>query len=408
MMPVRSLRIAAVSLLRHKLRTALAMSGLVIGVAVVLVMVAVGEGAKHEVLVQIERFGTDTLVVMPAPAIAAPGRDLQSSKATSLRLGDAEAMVAECASVVRTAPARSGTKRVKHGPNSAMVTILGTTPVYQSIRSAPVASGRYFTAEEAAAASRVAVIGTTVVEKLFPDTNPLGAQFRVGHVPFRVIGVLESKGTSVDGNGDEDNQIIVPVKTAMRRVFNLQHLDQVFVQVSGSDKLARAETEIAELLRARHDLRRFRRSDDFMIEDQARALRVEMEAADSFTTMIAGLAGVSLFVGGIGILSIMLITVRERVGEIGLRMAIGARPRDILVQFISESLMLGACGGLFGMGLGLAIALGIGEFTDWTTQVSPEWGLAALVASVALGVVAGVYPAMRAARLDPIVALRAD
>jgi putative ABC transport system permease protein len=405
---VRSLRISTGSLLRHKLRTALAMSGLVVGVAVVLVMVAVGEGAKREVLAQIERLGTNMLVVMPAEALPTPGRDLQTSRATSLGLGDSEALVAECPTVELTAPARSGTKRVKYGRDSTMATILGTTPAYREIRRAPVERGRYFSEEEATSAQRVAVIGATVVKHLFADSDPLGAQFRIGHVPFRVIGVLKSKGASADGGGDEDNQVLVPVKTALRRLFNIDHLDQVYVQVAAEASLAKAETEIAQLLRTRHDLDRLRRADDFQIEDQARALRTEVSAADSFTTMIAGMAGVSLFVGGIGILSIMLITIRERVGEIGLRMAIGARPRDILVQFMSEALMLGACGGTLGLALGLSVAFGIGEFTEWTTYVSPEWGLAALIASVLLGVVAGVYPAMRAAAMDPIVALRAE
>ena len=255
---------------------------------------------------------------------------------------------------------------------------------------------------------RVAVVGATVVERLFAGADPIGARFRIGHVPFRVVGILAAKGTSVDGSGDEDNVVLVPVKTAMRRVFNLDHLDQVYVQATGRDELTKAEAEIAELLRVRHDLDHLRKPDDFEVEDQARALRADMETADSFTTMIAGLAGVSLFVGGVGILAIMLITVRERVSEIGLRMAVGARPRDILVQFMSEALMLGLSGGVFGLASGLAVAFGIGEFTEWATHASPEWGLAALAASLVLGVLAGVYPAMRAASMNPIIALRSE
>ena len=405
---VRILRTSVGSLLRHKLRTALAMSGLVIGVAVVLVMVAVGEGAKREVLEQIDRFGTNMLVVSPAEAVPVPGRALQVGRATTLRVSDSEAIAASCAAVVKSAPARSGTKRVKFGPNSTLATVLGTTPEYEEIRNAPVVRGRYFTEAEVASASRVAVIGATVVKRLFADADPLGNELRIGHVPFRIIGVLASKGTSADGSGDEDNQVLVPVKTAMRRLFNIDHLDQVYVQASSRDDLSRAETQIAALLRRRHDLGRLRKPDDFKIEDQARALRAKATAADSFTTMIAGLAGVSLFVGGVGILSLMLITVRERVGEIGLRMAVGARPRDILVQFMSEALLLGVFGGAFGLGLGLAVAFGLGEFTEWSTHVSPEWGVAALGASLVLGVVAGVYPALRAALMDPIVALRSE
>ena len=404
----RSFSLAVGGLLRHKLRAILAMLGLVIGVAVVLVMVAVGEGAKHEVLGQIERLGAHSLVVAPAEVVPVPGREVQSRRATTLLLSDSEAIHSECGAVVGVAPISSGTKRIKFGSLSTMATIIGTNLEYQEIRNAQVAQGRYFTLAESMSGSRVAVIGATVSKNLFPMQNPVGAQIRVGHVPFQVIGVLASKGTSADGSGDEDNQVLVPVKTAMRRVFNVDHLNQIYVKAASREVLPYAEAEITTLLRTRHDLDRFRKLNDFEIEDQVRALRAEMDAADSFTTMIAGIAGVSLFVGGIGILSIMLITIKERVGEIGLRMALGARPRDILAQFLSEALLLGAFGGVFGLALGLGIAFGIGELTEWATYVSPEWCVTALAASLVLGVFAGVVPALKAARLDPVVALRSE
>ncbi|MCK5940378.1 MAG: ABC transporter permease, partial [Planctomycetes bacterium] len=243
---------------------------------------------------------------------------------------------------------------------------------------------------------------------LFGRIDPVGQLIRIGAVPFEVVGVLASRGVSLDGGSDEDNTILVPIRTAMRRLFQVDHLDGIYLQVRGTELLPAAERQIATVLRRQHDLAWHRRPDDFEVEDQARALRAEMDASGSFTAMIAGTAGISLFVGGIGILAVMLITIRERVGEIGLRMAIGARPQDILIQFLSESVLLGACGGVLGLALGLGVASCVGECTEWTTYVAPTWMLAAVGASLVLGVGAGVYPAMRAARMDPIVALRAD
>lgn len=404
----QSLRLSAGALLRHKLRTALAMAGLVIGVAVVLVMVGVGEGAKREVLRAIERLGTDMLVVTPAEMRPVAGRSVRASRVATLLLSDSDAIAAECASVVRSAPGQSAARRIKFGPLSTISTVLGTTADFQTIRNAPVSQGRYFTAEENAAMRRVAVLGTTVVERIFDGAEPLGARIRVGGIPFEVVGVLKSKGATADGSGNEDNVILVPIKTGLRRVFNVDHLDRVYVQVAGRTALPQAEAEIRALLRERHDLDYRRRSDDFNVEDQALALRTESEAANSFTAMIIGLAGVSLFVGGVGILSIMLITVKERVGEIGLRIAIGARPRDILVQFLSEALMLGVGGGVLGLALGLASAQAIGELTEWLTYVPRQWIVAAMSASILLGLASGVYPAVRAAQMNPIDALRAE
>jgi putative ABC transport system permease protein len=405
---LRSLHISAGALLRHKLRTALALAGLVIGVAVVLVMVGVGEGAKRAVLQQIERLGTDMLVVTAGESRPTPGRQLRAGRVISLRLSDSDAIAAECASVARTAPAQSGARRIKFGRVSTFSTVLGTTPPFETIRNAPVVRGRYFTAAENAAARRVAIVGTTVVAKIFDNVDPLGNEIRIGAIPFEIIGILESKGTAADGSGDEDNQILVPIKTALRRVFNVDHLDRIYVQATDQTALQNAEADIRILLRDRHELDYLRKRDDFDIEDQALALRTKRAATGSFTVMIIGVASITLFVGAIGILSIMLITVKERVSEIGLRMAVGARPRDIAVQFLCEALMLGIAGGALGLASGLAVAVAIGGLTEWSTYVPPEWILAAMSASVLSGLAAGVYPALRAAHMNPIDALRAE
>lgn len=404
----RSLRLSAGALLRHKLRTALALAGLVIGVAVVLVMVGIGEGAKREVLRQIQKLGVDLLIVTAGEIGPVAGRQSRSGRFITLLPSDCDAIARECASVLRTAPGRSGAQRVKFGPLSTVTTILGTTRQFREIRSAPVRRGRYFTDEENAAARRVAVLGARVVEKIFDGMDPIGTQIRIGKVPFEVIGVLAAKGASTDGAGDEDNQVLIPIKTAMRRVFNVDHLSCVYVQVADQDSLPSVQAGIRSLLRERHALDYHRRVDDFNIEDQDITLRAESEAAGSFTAMIIGLAGISLFVGGVGILSIMLITVKERVAEIGLRMAVGARPRDIVVQFMSEALMLGVVGGALGLTLGLTADFAIGELTEWVTYVPPQWIIAAMSASILMGLAAGVFPAVRAARMNPIDALRTE
>ncbi len=404
---VLSLRISAGALLRHRLRTALALGGLVIGVAVVLVMVGIGEGAKREVLRQIGSLGVDLLVVTAGETKPVAGRESTGGRYVSLMLSDASAMANDCDAIVRAAPAQSGARRIKFGALSTMSTVLGTTSEFETICNAPAVRGRYFTADDNEASRRVAIVGARVVEKIFDGVDPLGTHIRIGSVPFLVVGILKSKGASADGGGDEDNRVVIPIKTALRRVFNVDHIDCVYVQTA-ENSLALAEDSIRSLLRDRHALDYLSRADDFDIQDQEIALRAKSDAAGDFTSMIIGLAAISLFVGGIGILSIMLITVKERVGEIGLRLAIGARPRDIVMQFMSESMMLGIAGGILGLGLGMGTVVAIGELTEWVTYVPPQWIGAAMVASVALGLGAGVYPATRAAHMNPIDALRAE
>ncbi len=404
----RSLRISAGTLLRHKLRTILALAGLVIGVAAVLVMVGIGEGSKRQVLQQLEKFGTDMLVVTADDAVSAPGREKQSGKVITLSLADSLALVDECPAITQTAPGQSAARRVKFQGFSTTTTILGTTSEFQDIRNADVSKGRFLTKADNEENRRVAVVGTTVVERIFEGVDPIGVQIRIGHVPFEVVGVLASKGATADGGGNEDNQVLIPINTALRRVFNVEHLDRIYAQVDEGVDLQKATADIRALLRDRHALDYFRKEDDFGIEDQALALRAEGDASSSLNSMIVGLASVSFFLGGVGILSIMLITIRERVGEIGLRMAVGARPRDILVQFMCESLMLGFVGGIVGLSLGLAAARIVGEFAGWATYVPQDWILAVTAGSVLWGLLAGVYPATRAARLDPIAALRSE
>ncbi len=404
----RNLLLSAKALLRHRVRTALALSGTAVGVGAVLVMTAVGEGAEAEALREIEALGHNLLIVSAGDAPRVPWRRRTEPKVTTLTLADAAALLAEVPELARVAPAQDRGRRVKFGQISTMAKVLGTTPDFEEVRDFRVVLGRYFTEEEDRLSARVVVLGSRVRELLFPDEDPLGQTIRVGRIPFQVIGVLESKGATVDGLSEEDNQVVIPLQTALRRVFNLDFLKMIYVQVREGDRLDVAEARIADILRARHRIAELERANDFAIQNQRLILSVRMETVASFNRMILGLGGVALLVGGIGILSVMLLSVRERRNEVGLRVAVGARRRDILVQFLVESLFLGVLGGSVGVFIGLGIAWGVGRGTEWETVINGTAILVGLISALGVGAIFGVFPAQRAAAMDPIEALRAE
>jgi putative ABC transport system permease protein len=324
---------------------------------------------------------------------------------TTLVAEDANAVQAECPSVALAAPAIDKKLAIRWESENANTTVLGITPEGFQIRNIAIDSGRIFDRDESRGRRRVAVLGPTVVENLFLGSDPVGLTFRIGRVPFEVIGVTESKG--VDANGqDQDDVVIVPFETAMRRLMNVDYIRTVYVQSESSDMLDKAETEIRELLRQRHRLGDA--PDDFTIQNQGVLLETERELAQSMTLLIGSVSGISLVVGGVGILAVMLISVRERTGEIGLRRAVGARRCDIRNQFLLESGMLAGLGGLVGVAVGAGAAWIVAALGYWDTVVS--WPSAAIgfLFSVSLGVVFGLYPAVRAAALEPIEALRSE
>jgi len=405
----RNLLLSAKALLRHRIRTALALSGTAVGVGAVLVITAIGEGAEKEVLSEIEALGQDLLVVSAGDAPRVPWRRRTEPKVTTLTLDDADAVLREATEVSRVAPAQDRVRRVKFGQISTMTKVLGTTPDFEEVRNFRTVQGRYFTHEEEVNSSRVVVLGSRVRELLFPgDIPPVGQTIRIGKIPFRVIGVLESKGATVDGLSEEDNQVVIPLQTALRRVFNLDYLKMLYVQARDGSRLDAAEEQIAHTLRARHRIAEMDRGDDFAIQNQRIILEARLETVTSFNRMILGLGSVALLVGGIGILSVMLLSVRERRNEIGLRVAVGARHRDILVQFLVESLFLGTMGGLAGVIIGLGVAWGVGKGTEWDTVLNGTAILVGLAAALSVGAIFGVFPAQRAAAMDPIEALRAE
>jgi putative ABC transport system permease protein len=403
----RGLRISTKQLVAHGGRTVLALVGIIIGVSAVIVMVAVGNGAQQEVLSKIEAMGTNLVVVSAAQARPTAGRQTVRGAVTTLRIQDAEAIAHDCPSVVTVAPVQSQKLPVKFGLASASTTIMGTTAEYPQVRNIQVARGAFFTSEDNTAAARVAVLGRTVVANVLGGEEPIGARVRIGTVPFEVVGVLEAKGNDLNGV-DQDDQVLVPLRTALRRLFNLEHLSAIHLRSRNQDTTAATATEVRDVLRDRHRLDRTGAADDFSIQTQAELLETQRQVTDTFTALVGSIAAVSLLVGGIGILAIMLIAVRERTREIGLRLAVGASRRDIRTQFVLEAAVLGMGGGLAGIALGLVGAGVIGATTSWAMSVSWSSVVFAFAFSLAVGGFFGVYPAQRAASLDPIEALRSE
>ncbi len=404
----RNLLLSTKALLRHQVRTALALSGIALGVGAVLIMTAVSEGAKEQVLTEIEALGRDLLVVSADDAARVPWRRRTTPKVTTLTPADADALRERAPLVGVVAPAQDRTLRAKYGQISTMTKVLGTTPDYEEVRNFRTVSGRYFSQEENRTSARVAILGSRVKDLLFFDEDPLGKDLRLGRVSFRIIGVLESKGSTVDGLSEEDNQVVIPLQTALRRVFNLDYLKMIYVQVTDGDRLMEAEDQIFTILRDRHRMVELGKEDDFAIQNQRLVLAARMETISSFRRMILWLGSVALLAGGVGILSIMLLSVRERRNEVGLRVAVGARRKDILTQFLVESLFLGVAGGVVGVFLGLGAALAISYWTEWTTRVNGVAVVVGVGSALLVGVLFGVFPAQRAAALDPIEALRAE
>ncbi len=399
----RLLRQGLRSLLAHRTRSVLAASGVAVGIAAVVVTSAAGEGARAEVARTMGELGPRMLVVRPAQVRRTASRREVQGFAATLRLEDWEA-ITELAVVRTAAPAVEGQRRVRSPAGALATTVLGTEPDFLRVRGFRLEGGRFFDADDGRERHRVAVLGARVGRSLFPDEDPLGRELRIGGAPFQVIGTLAERGASASGM-DEDTQIFIPVQTALRRVFNVRSLTNVFITVTGEGAMERGRGEIAGLLRERHRLDRHGRPDDFAVQGQAKLLATQANAAGTLTRATTGLAAISLLVGGTGILALMLLSVRERTSEIGLRRAVGARARDVLVQFLGEAAVLATAGGAAGVALGGAGAAAIAAATSWPVRVSWPAAVAALLLSAGVGLAAGVVPAVRAARLPPQLAL---
>ncbi|MBI4964767.1 MAG: ABC transporter permease [Desulfomonile tiedjei] len=400
--PFRGFRIAIKSLTSHPLRVALAVLAIMIGVASVIVMVGIGRGAEDEVRRKIEGMGTNLIVVSAGQSRSVKGQVGQLGIMTTLTLKDASAIAEECPSVKRVAPAYSKKLSVKFENVSYSTRIVGTMPLVQAVRNISVESGAFFDEDENRLMAPVAIVGPTVVQTLFSGRNPVGESIRIGKVLFKVIGVTVPKG-AVSGE-DEDDQILVPLRTAMNKLMNVTYLSNIFVEAAGFDSIHKAEAEIRSLLRDRHRLRAST-VDDFTIQNQADVIEAQSSVARTFSLLVASIAVISLIIGGVGILGVMLLSIRERVSEIGIRRAVGAKRTDILVQFLVESSFLGVVGGFAGLIVGIGGAAGVRQFSGMPVTLAPDYIVLSLVFSVVTGLIFGIYPSWKAARLDPIEAL---
>jgi putative ABC transport system permease protein len=398
-----SVLIALDGLKANKLRAFLTMLGIIIGVGAVIAMVSIGMGVRQKVESSIAGLGSNLIIVTPG-ARTATGVRLAAGSTTTLTNNDARAISREIAGVAAVAPSVSRSFQLVYGNQNWTTNVLGTTPEYLDVRNFAVESGTVFSSKDIDTRARVAVIGKTVADNLFGDVTPLGQTIRIDKAPFRVIGVLEPKGQSAMGQ-DQDDTVIVPLTTAQERLLGITWLQNISVQADSPEVIDTVQEDITTLLRTRHRLAPDV-PDNFTVRNLAAVMATAQETTGTITLLLGNIAAISLVVGGIGIMNIMLVSVTERTREIGIRKALGATFNNILLQFLIEAIVIGVTGGLIGIGVGMAGSYAISYFAGWNTVVSPLSIIIAFVFSVIIGVCFGLYPARKAALLDPIEALR--
>jgi putative ABC transport system permease protein len=401
-----SLRIALRALMVNKMRSALTMLGIIIGVGAVIAMIAVGSGAKKRIAEQIASMGSNLIMVMSGSSTSG-GMRFGAGTVPTLTADDAKAIQIEIPGVKYTAPNINGVAQVVYGNQNWSTIIIGTTPEVLDIRDWPLAAGRPFTQQDVDGATKVCLLGRTVVENLFGGMDAIGQIVRIKNVPFTVIGALAPKGQSTWGQ-DQDDIIFVPLTTGQKRLFGMQFpgmVRTIAVQATGPEVMKEVQEQITDLLRQRHRIQP-NQDNDFSVRNLTEVMSSAEQSANVMSLLLGAIASISLIVGGIGIMNIMLVSVTERTREIGIRIAVGAKGRDILLQFLIESLVLSLVGGMLGIGIGMAGTLVLASFTKWPVLFSITAILLAVLFSGSVGVFFGFYPARKASLLNPIEALR--
>ncbi len=397
------IKVAFKSIVKNKMRTLLTMLGIIIGVAAVIVMVAIGKGAEKRIQDQIASMGTNLIMIFPG-SMQQRGVHMGPDQGVRLTLADADKVKKNSTLLDAVSPVVRTGVQVIGGSGNWSTAVWGGSEAYLEIRDWKMSSGEFFTAADVRAQNKVCIIGQTIVKNLFANEDPIGQQLRLRNVPFKVIGVLKERGQSAFGQ-DQDDVIIAPYTTVYYRLSGEPHINQILARAASLDQMTQAQAEITSIMREAHKLQEGE-DDDFTVRNQTDIASTAEETTKVLTILLASIASISLLVGGIGIMNIMLVSVTERTHEIGIRMAIGARSRDILVQFLIEAIVLSLSGGLIGVLIGFVATWIVHLATDWNTVIAPANVILSFGFAGAVGVFFGYYPARKAAALNPIEALR--